>query len=229
MNVHKASTKTLALNLRKKGYPYSYIADRTGLSKSTLSDWLSTVPYVPNKETVERVGKAIAASNARKTQRRQESIRHIHKVAAREIPSISKRDLFMFGLGLYLGEGSKTGDLVRVINADPRVIQAVVSWFKSLGVKRSQFAPRIHLYPDNDMVASLQFWSRTTSIPITQFQKAHIDRRTDKKSKKRGKLPFGTLHLGVRSSGRKEYGVFFFRKIQAWNEAVLRAIRAGVV
>lgn len=85
-------------------------------------------------------------------------------------------------------------------------------------------------HPDNNVRQCLQFWSQTTSIPLSQFQQTHIDTRTDKKENKRHKLPFGTVQLLVQSKGRKEYGVLFFRKIQLWNEAVLSGIQnAGVV
>ena len=76
----------------------------------------------------------------------------------------------------------------------------------------------------------LQFWSRSTSIPLSQFQKHQIDKRTDKKPRKLRKLPFGTAQLTVQSGGRKEYGVLFFRKIQLWNEMILSKVKnAGVV
>ena len=99
-----------------------------------------------------------------------------------------------------------------------------------LGVEKKQLRIRLHLYPDSDTKQCLQFWSRTTSIPVSQFQKPQIDTRIDKKAKKRRKLPFGTVQLSVRSGGRKEYGVLFSRKIQLWNEVILSEIQnAGVV
>ena len=128
-----------------------------------------------------------------------------------------------------MGEGCKTNSQIRVINSDVRIIQATIAWFKILGVKRGQIKLRLYLYPDNDVMQSLQFWSKATSIPLSQFQKCQIDRRTDKKAKMRRKLPFGTAQLTVQSKGRKEYGVLFFRKIQLWNEVLLSEIKAGVV
>ncbi len=151
-------------------------------------------------------------------------------MATKDIGKISQRDLFIFGVGLYLGEGCKTNSQVRMINSDPRVIQTTIAWFRMLGVEKNQFKLRLHLYPDSNIKQSLQFWSHTTSIPVSQFQKHQIDNRIDKKAKNRRKLPFGTAQLTVQSGGRKEYGVLFFRKIQLWNEVVLSEIqKAGVV
>ena len=202
----------------------------TGVSKSTLSDWLSLVPYRPNEQTVARVGKAIASANARKTLQKQESIEKIRKEAAREIGAISKRDLFMFGLGLYLGEGSKTSDITRVVNSDPVVILLAIKWFYGLGIIREQFLLTLHLYPDSNVDECLQFWSHTTTIPRSQFGKVQIDRRKNKKSFKSGKLPYGTAHLSVRGLGRKKFGVALARRIKGWTDAIAKKIAtAGVV
>lgn len=223
--MHNPSIRDKALALRENGFSYKYISSKTGLSKSTLSGWLTEISYTPNKETVSAFGKARAAASARRAEIRQKSIQEIRKTATKEIGGISRRDLFVYGLALYLGEGCKSNSQIRMINSDPRIIQTTISWFKMLGVEKKQFRLRMYIYPDSDVKQSLQFWSRTTSIPVSQFQKSQIDRRVDKKAKKRRKLPFGTVQLTVQSGGRKEYGVFFFRKIQLWNEAVLSKIQ----
>lgn len=223
--MHNPSTRETAVILRRKGFAYSYISEKTGLSKSTLSEWLSKIPYTPNKETIERVGKAIAASNARKTLIRQEETEKVRRAAFLDICEVSKRDLFMFGLGLYLGEGAKTYDITRIVNSDPNVMHLAMAWFHGLGVSREQFLLTIHLYPDSDVEGSLHFWSRTTTIPRSQFGKTQIDRRTNKKKNRAGKLPHGTAHLTVRSLGRKEFGVVLARKIQAWTDEIARVIK----
>lgn len=222
--MHRETLRLEAIALRKMGYSYPYISNKIGISKSTLSDWLTDVPYIPNQEMCNSLGKARAAANERKVQIRQSEMDLIREIAKAEIGSLTERDLLMFGLGLYLGEGAKTHGIVRVVNSDPRVIKCAVAWFLALGVTREQFSARIFIYPDNNPKESMEFWSKITGIPASQFQKTYIDIRTDKKKKKLGKLPFGTFHLSVRSGGRKEFGVLFSRKIQALNEAVLQRI-----
>ncbi|OGG39896.1 hypothetical protein A2118_00740 [Candidatus Kaiserbacteria bacterium GWA2_50_9] len=227
--MHSPSIREKALELRKNGFSYKYISSKTGLSKATLSGWLAEIHYKPNEETVSAFGRARAAASARRAELRQQSIEEIRKVATKEVGKIHQRDLFMFGLGLYMGEGCKTNSQIRVMNSDHRIIQAIIAWFRMLGVERRQIRLRLHLYPDNDVKQSLQFWSRATSIPLSRFQKSQIDRRTDKKAKMRRKLPFGTAQLTVQGGGRKEYGVLFFRKIQLWNEAVSLGVQKADV
>ncbi len=209
--------------LRKEGYSYNYISQQTGISKSTLSGWLSNIPYTPNKIIIERIGKARVASGRVKARQKIESIEKAELEAKNEIGGITKRDLFMLGIGIYVGEGTKTNNIVRVINADPKIIRFTVRWFKeACGLSMENFRIRLHLYPDNNIKKCIRFWSNTSGIPLNQFQKTYIDIRKDKKMFKRGKLPYGTAHLSIKSNGKKEFGVFFSRKINGWIKEVLK-------
>lgn len=218
-----ATIREEVFKLRKEGHSYNYISQKTGISKSTLSGWLSSVPYIPNKITIERIGKARAASGYAKAKQKIESIEKAEIEAKNEIGNLTKRDLFMLGIGIYVGEGSKTNNIVRVINADPKIIKFAVKWFeKACGLSKENFRIRLHLYPDNNINECLQFWSNVSGIPLNQFEKTYIDIRKNKKMFKRGKLPYGTAHLSVRSNGDKKFGVFFSRKINGWIKEVLK-------
>src|SRR3989338_6939689 len=219
----KILEKSHAIKLREKGHSYQYIAKKIKVSKSTLSSWLSEIPYIPNEETIDRIGKARARAGQVKSQQKISSILNARDVARKDIGILSKRDIFMLGVGLYMGEGTKTQGIVRVINADPRIITFIIKWFKVVcGLQNENFKIRVHLYPDNNIEECLNFWSKTSTIPRTQFLKTQIDFRKDKKKFKRGKLPYGTAHLSVLSNGKKEFGVFLSRRINAWIEMVLK-------
>ena len=223
----KIAARKKAIYLRHAGWSYNVIAGRLGVSKSTLSNWLKDTPYTPNDETRRKI-KAGPAKSA--------EIRHAAKVAAiaeaydssaREIGMLSKRDLMLLGIGLYIGEGTKMYEMVRVINANPDVIKLAVRWFGEIcHVPISNLIMRIHIYPDCDEKTTLRYWSKISGIPLTQFQKTQIDRRTGKKTKKRGTLPYGTAHLSVRSMGNKRHGVMLHRKIIGWIEAIYSKMRA---
>jgi len=220
---HTNTIREEVFNLRKEGHSYNYISQKTGMSKSTLSGWLSSIPYTPNKITIERIGKARAASGRVKAKIKLESMKRAGREAKKEIGELTKRDLFMLGIGIYIGEGAKTFDIVRIINADPKIIKFSVKWFEEVcGLPRENFRIRLHLYPDNNIKQCKKFWSSISEIPENQFQKTHIDERKDKKMFKRGKLPYGTAHLSIRSNGKKEFGVFLARKINAWIGEVLK-------
>lgn len=226
----RAEEHLRAIGLREKGYSYNHISSILNISKSTLSDWLSKIPYTPNAETIQRIGKARAASGAIKSQLRRESTRLASEEARRQLGRVTRRDLFMIGLGLYIGEGSKTAEITRFVNSDPAVVNLMIRWFtEALGVPRLNLRMRLHLYPDCDERQSLRYWSKITNIPMSQFQRTSFDRRTNKKAAKIGKLIYGTAHLSLNSLGNKRFGVFLFRKIVAWSEALLQGSTAGLV
>ena len=155
----RVEDRTKAIELRKRGHSYNYISSVLRVSKSTLSDWLASIPYTPNAETVERIGKARAASGAVKSKLRRESILLATEEACRELGKMTDRDLFMLGLGLYIGEGSKTAGITRVVNSDPNVVNLMIRWFtQALELPRANLRIRLHLYPDCDEKHSLRYW-----------------------------------------------------------------------
>lgn len=219
----KPLLRAQAVELRKAGYSYSYIRKKIPVSLGTLAEWLSQIPYQPNAETAENIGKArIAAMMAKRNVRKQNTDSAI-QYAKKDIGNMSERDIFMLGLGIYIGEGSKTHDNIRVVNSDPRIIRFAIRWFKDkFAFDDDNFRLRLHLYPDSNIEECLSFWSKELNISQSLFQKTQIDFRIDKKAKKTGKLPYGTAHLSTRSKGNKEHGVFLARRINGWIQEVLK-------
>jgi len=220
------SSREKAISLRKAGYSYTHISKATGISKSTLSNWLTKILYKPNKETISMIGKARAASGLAKSRLRIESVKLARNEAKKEIAGLSKRDLFMLGLGLYIGEGSKSHNTVRIVNSDYNIVLLAIRWFNEVvGVPKENFSMRIHMYPDSKEREVINFWVKKTGISLGQFKKSQVDYRQDKKVSRRGKLPYGTAHMTVNSCGNKKLGVFLFRKIEAWSEEAFKSKR----
>ncbi len=145
-------------------------------------------------------------------------------MAHAELGLLSKRDLWLFGIGLYLGEGSKTIECVRFTNSDPKVIKASVVWLKEIcGLTERNFKLHIHTYPDNDFEKNIEYWSRVTGIPKTQVGKIQIDKRNKRRNIK-GKLPHGTVQVRVFAGGESKFGVELHRRIMGWIEAVSEQI-----
>jgi hypothetical protein len=214
--------KEKAISLRKLGYAYTYISEKTGLSRSTLSYHLRDIPYKPNKATIQSIGNARAKSGETKALRKKQTFIAARQHAKSDIGKITRRDLFMLGLGVYIGEGSKAQDLIRVVNADYRIINLFMQWLCSMGYTRKNFYIRVHLYPDSNIHEAESFWMAKTGLPQTQFQKPCIDVRAHKDRKKSGTHTHGTAHVTIRSNGDKTLGVCFSRRIGAWMEEVLK-------
>jgi hypothetical protein len=214
--MHKQIIKDKALELRKEGNSYSFISSIIPVAKSTLSNWLKDVPFLPNElmkhNRIENINNLIRVKRADKAS----SYINAYKYSSKEIGELNKRDIFMLGLGIYIGEGSKTSNQIRIVNSDPRIISFTIKWFKCcFGLSDSNFRVRIHAYPDNDEKRTVDFWVNSLNVKREYFQPTHIDNRVDKKKNREGVLPYGTAHLSIVSNGNKEFGVLLQRKIIA--------------
>jgi len=219
------SLKEKTINYRKKGYSYNMISEKLGLAKSTLSDWLREIPYTPSKEVEKRIKLNYLNIAQFKHNQRMMDIKKMKEIGKKEIGRLTKRDLWMLGIGLYLGEGSKLYEEITIINSDPKIIKIAVKWFREFcGLKDENFAPIAHTYPDNNIKETIKYWAKVIGIPENQFRKTQIDRRTNKAGKKKRKLPYGTLFLRIKSCGRKEFGRSLHRRIMGWIEASLNQI-----
>ncbi len=216
--------KNKATKLRKAGYSYNMIREELGIAKSTLSNWFTFIPFIPNQRVIERVGEAKLKSALYKQRMKFENIKKMKKEAAIDVGKLSDRDIFMLGIGIYLGEGSKSLEEVRVANSDPMIIKLMIKWLKRFGkLDTKHFKITVHGYPDTDVRNSINFWSRQTRIPPRQFSKTIIDKRQNKSIFKKRKLPYGTAHLYIRSGGTLFPGVkSLHRKIMGWLEATTK-------
>lgn len=216
------SLKEKALNYRKQGYSYGMISERLGLSKSTLSDWLRQIDFVPNEEVLSRINLAWKKLKNLGFIKHRTAVKirnEIRRKSRKEIKSLSRKDLWYIGTILYLGEGNKSQEDVRLSNSDPRVIKLFIYWLKiACGVKPEDIQAWVHIYPDNNAKETIRYWSKITKIPESQFQKTQVDRRIKKSKIKFKRLPYGTLHLRVRK-GRN-----LFQKISGWIEGILERI-----
>lgn len=223
--------KKVAIALRRQGYSYNLVLQKVKVSKSTLSLWLRDVPYEPNAKVKKRIKMGPYESGKKRHEAKLREIEKIKNQCKKEMGRLSERDLWMLGIGLYLGEGSKSYEIIRVINSDPRIIKLAIKWFKSAcKIRNENISLRLHLYPDNDLKLSTKYWSEQINLPVSQFKKVQIDQRANKSDKKKNKLPFGTAHLTIISKGNPDFGVKLHRKIIGWLECALEQNNiAGVV
>ena len=217
--------KFQAQKLRDRGYSYNMIQSKLRISKSTLSNWFRDRSFTPNQEVLNRVQYGPIKSAAKSHNRKVKEIKDLLKFGAKEIGSLTKRDLWLLGLGIYIGEGTKSHDSIRLANADPAVIQLTIKWFKEvIGVSNGNILIRLHLYPDNNERVSMKYWQSITGLPAGRFYKAYIDQRENKTKTKKRKLPFGTAHITIRANGNSAFGVKLSRRIKGWMQGVLSQV-----
>ncbi len=224
----KLALKSRAIKLRERGWSYNVIEKRLEVSKSTLSIWLRDIPFKPNAAVRKRIREGPAKAAVTINAKRRASIRVAKKAGAKQVGDLTKRDLFMLGIALYIGEGTKAHEQVQVINADTNVIRLAMRWFREVcRIPEENFSAVLHTYPDNSESSSLKYWSGVTGIPKHRFGKTQTDYRKNKSDKKRRILPYGTVHIRIRSRGNPEFGVALHRRIMGMIEETYK--QAGIV
>ena len=214
-----------AEKLRQQGYSYNLIHERLGIAKGTMSYWFKDKPFTPNNEVLERIKNGPGKTGIRRHNQRVKEIQLLKQIGSKELGKLSKRDLWLLGLGIYIGEGAKTTEMIRISNADPAVIRLSVRWLKdACEVTDENLTLRVHIYPDNDPDECIDYWQRVTGISRKNFRKVSVDLRTNKLASRAHKLPYGTAHVTVASNGDPEKGVRLFRRMNGWIAGALNQV-----
>lgn len=211
--------------MRDAGYSYNMIRDELGMAKSTLSNWFKDRSFTPNRAVLKRIQYGPIKSAEKSHNRKVREIEELKESGSKEIGTFTARDLWLLGLGLYIGEGSKSHETIRIINSDPQVVRLAIRWFKvACGLTNRNITIALHLYPDNDVGECIRFWRRITQLPVRNFRKTQIDVRENKSTLKRNKLPYGTAHITIVSRGNPGKGVRLYRRINGWIAGALSQI-----
>ena len=176
--------KQKAITMRKKGMSYSQIKDKIKVSKSTLSGWLSGMPLSEKRIRELRDFSPQRIERYRNTMRSKKEARlnEVYKKVSKDVGSLSERDLFLAGLFLYWGEGTKRSNYSVVLtNTNPAMLKLFIKWLELFNVKRKDLKIKLHLYSDMNIKKGLDFWSKELKIPLSQFRKTYV-KKTSLKS-----------------------------------------------
>lgn len=211
----KFEKKRQAQNLRRKGFSIKEIAILLSVSKSSVSLWVREISLTTKQRNRLKArmikaghkGRMIGAEKNRKN--KEEKIAHYKDEGKKIMNSLSKRDLLMVGLGLYWGEGSKSGQL-SFTNSDPKMIVFMSNWFKKvMGISKPEFMPRIFInkiHKEREKKI-FQFWSKLLNIPEAQFQNiTYLDVRNKKQYDNYDDY-YGVLALRIRKSTDLKYKI----------------------
>lgn len=174
-----------AIKLRLQGYTYSQIKHELNISKSTLSGWLKNLPLSETSLKIlsknKELSKDIRIERFRQTARNK-WITRLTKVLddqGKKMLPLTEKELFLAGVFLYWGEGSKQRGIVAVSNSDPRVIRFMLFWMtKIIKVPKEKLKIRLHLYNDMNIDEEIGFWSRSINISRSQFNSPYIKKST---------------------------------------------------
>jgi len=172
-----------ARELRATSWTLADIAAELGVSKSSVSVWVRDVDFEPRPRNRGHRSHRPHPLTVRK----EAEIERCRTEAERFIGRLSERDLEMFCLALYAGEGAKQdGRGLVFANSDARLIAIFLHWLRSsFEIDEAKFRMRLYLHEGLDLDGALRHWIRVSGIPRRQFNKpyravADATRRTNK-------------------------------------------------
>jgi hypothetical protein len=133
----KLAEQARALRLRKSGKSVKEIARILHVSQSSASVWcqgvrLSDAHRLALAQRRRIAGaKALAPVNAKRSKARLVDMNVQERNGKQDAGVLTARDVHMFGLGLYWGEGYKRGSLEwGFTNSDPEIITSIIEWLR---------------------------------------------------------------------------------------------------
>ena len=194
--------------MRKGGKSIKTIARAVYVSQSTVSYWCRDILLSPIQlKHLQTNARSAAVSTLllaaeRKRKKRLEETMQYTLLGEKDVGEIKKRDLFIYGLGLYQGEGyqSKT-EGVGFTNSNPHVIKIFIYWLGEIyNINRENLTLRVSINGQHqDRVEKvLEYWSQLTKIPISQFTKTSLIEAKSKKQYRNRNQYYGTLRIKVK-------------------------------
>lgn len=162
-----------ARRLRAEGLVLTDIAERLGVSKSSVSVWVRDIDFTPRPRRNRNFGSRHRPPN--KLQRaKQEEIDRCNREGVERIARLSDRELLLVGTALYAAEGAKRDGQVAFANSDPQMIAVFCTWLRRFfAVDESRLRVKLYLHAGLDLDGATEFWSRLTGIPPSQFGKPY--------------------------------------------------------
>lgn len=189
--------KEKAIRLRKQGKTYLEIQHGLGvvIPKSTLSGWCKNVPLPAfYEEKIQRLTtkrlKKIRKLAVLANKRKQEQLLSALQAKNEYLIKYLNKDICKLLLSiLYLGEGAKhkgTRQLV-LASSDSKIIQLYLKLLhKCFPLSKKRFRVCVGCRADQNIKKLEKYWHSITKIPLSQFHKAQVDKRTiGKKTKKK--------------------------------------------
>lgn len=190
-----------ALTLRKKEMSYSQIKKILGVSKSSLSLWLRKYPLSPERINALGANSEKRIERYRETRRRTKEgrLRKYYLEQKENVFPLSKRDIFIAGLFLYWGEGSKRlSKEVFISNTDPSIINFFVTWMKIVfKIPKSKLKFRMHFYENMNIKEETAFWTKLLNVSEKQFTKPYIKKTSSLRINEKGSFGHGTCNAGI--------------------------------
>ncbi|MFI1939527.1 hypothetical protein ACH44C_20510 [Streptomyces purpureus] len=223
----KDDLRERARELRREGKTYDQIQLELGCSKSSISLWVRDLPKPERKRTREQASEIAKRGWEVTLQRREEERQATKRTAASEVGTLSDRELFLLGVGLYWAEGSKDKpydrrENVTFVNSDPGMIEIFLAWLDLLGVERGLVRYCVMIHENADVEGTEQYWAQLVGADRSAFNKTTLKRHNPKTVRKNTGSDYrGCLVVKVRQSAE------LYRRIEGSWYGIVEAARSA--
>lgn len=202
----KPFEKLQARKMRREGYSVKNISHLLQVSRSSISIWVRDIILTPaqlrqlNQNSIDGRNKGRTVTSIMYQQRRQQLRHEALKYGLRLINTLSNKELLIAGTALYWGEGNKKTRKVRFTNSDPAIILLILKWLSiCFHIKTSQLKAfvGINISHSHRETKILKYWSKTTKIPLNQFNKTILKKTPNIKIYDNPETYFGTITICV--------------------------------
>lgn len=206
----KARVKQLLL----AGKSYSEIGKLLNVPKSTISTWFGKTIKKPSKQAILRhlanIRKLATIALKRKWKRKQEEENQTIKAnVKKELEKYPWNNIGVYKsllALLYWTEGKKSEKTTgtKFANTDPNLTKLYVTLLrKCYNIEESKFRIGLYVHYYHSIKKVKNFWSKTLSIPLTQFYKVYVKKRGETKRFRKNFAGICFLYYG-NSKIRKE-------------------------
>lgn len=218
----KLEEKAVVQKLRSEGLSYGEIQRQVNVSKDTISRWCRDVALSPeqldrllqNKLNGATKGRLIGAKKQQDS--RIERTKTLFDNGAKKIGKLTKRDRFIAGIGLYIGDGGKGDKRFAFSNSDPKTIKFMSEWLTEFfNVHPTKMAGQIWIHDNLNEKAARNYWSELTKIPDNRIYKSYIAKNKVESKKVRKQL--------------HEYGVFTLIYLSSSTQREILGLMAGLL
>jgi len=225
----KDDLRARARQLREQGHSYDQIVAELGVSKSTVSAWVSDMPRpdrLSYEECCKRQAAAVARYWATERPRREAERAVVRATAAAEIGTLSDRETIIAGAVAYWCEGGKDkphrrAERVNFINSDPALISFFLRFLEVAGIATDQLIFRVYVHESADADAAERFWREVTRADADRFRRPTLKRHNPRTVRKNvGADYHGCLRIDVRRGSK------LYRKIEGWAAAAMAGVDA---
>ncbi|MFJ8162975.1 hypothetical protein ACIRBY_18890 [Streptomyces sp. NPDC096136] len=212
----KDDLRDRARELRLQGMTYDQIQVELGCSKSSISLWVRDLPKPERRRTTAEASEIARHGWERTLQVRDDERRRTKESATAEIGTLSDRELFLLGVGLYWSEGSKDKSYDRrekviFVNSDPGMVRVHLAWLRLLGVDNELIRFSVMIHESADIAAAEEFWAGLVGVEVAQFQKTTLKRHNPRTNRKNtGDTYYGCLAVRALQSAD------LYRRIEGW-------------